>query len=378
MVHKVYMPKLGTNIESGIIQQWLKKEGEPVEKGEIIAEVETSKAIFEIESEESGILRKILVPEEEETSFNGVIAIITRGEEDISDVLASIAREKSDTSSEYVRSMDEGVFDLTVNKDTEKQRKMSPAARRLVRENGISDEALDIINKDIIEEKDIASLLGREKVYIYGASTGAKQILEILKSSMRYEAVGIIDDNEEVIGKSVASLKVYGNFEWLRQLYENEHGLKIMIASHSTNREKIYRRIKDTMPDVEFPPIVDSRAILLSDVEVGESTLIEAGVVLGHEVTVGKNVILNLGVKISHNCTIGDHSHIAIGTSISGAVVVGENVFIGAGSAINPAVSIGKNSMISPNTAVLHDIPENVVVSGVPGKIVGDSRRGKK
>ena len=377
MIHKVFMPKLGTNIESGIIQQWLKQEGDPVDKGEIIAEVETAKAVFEIESEESGILRKILVPEEEETSFNGVIAIITRGDEDISDVLAGIAEQKADTSNEYVRSMDDGVFDVIVKKETGKQRKMSPAARRLARENSISDEVLDMLGKDIIEENDIAALLGRKKVYIYGASTGAKQILEILKSTMTYEAVGIIDDNEEVIGKRVASLEVLGNFEWLRSRYAEEPGMKIMIASHSINREKIYRRVKEAMPDIEFPPIVDSRAILLSGVEVGESSLIEAGVVLGHEVIIGNNVILNLGVKISHNCTIGDHSHLAIGTCISGAVVVEENVFIGAGSAINPAVTIGKNSMISPNTAVLHDMPENVVVSGVPGKIVGDSRRGK-
>lgn len=374
MMHQVYMPKFGANIETGIIVEWLKKEGEAVKKGEIIANVETSKALFEIEAEESGILKKILAPEGQEIPFNHVIAVITDSNEDITPVLSSIASQKKDKSAEFVKAMDEGVFEK--NKE-QKIRKMTPAARRLIKENKIDDEVLGTIQKEIIEEVDILPLTRATKVFIYGASTGAKQIIEIIRSSSRYQVIGIIDDNNKLFGKSIEGFEVLGDFEWLKKRYEEKRDFCVMVSSHSTNRERVFKRIKKNLPDMKLPPIIDSRAILLSGVKVGESSLIEAGVTLGHEVVIGRNVILNLGVKISHNCIIGDHSHIAIGAGISAAVVLEENVFVGAGVAINPAVMIGRNSIISPNSAVLNDVPENVVINGVPGRVVGKSKRGK-
>src|SRR3970040_2162156 len=57
------MPKLGADMQEGKIVRWLKKEGERVTKGEIIAEVETDKADIEMEAYGSGIVRKILTAE---------------------------------------------------------------------------------------------------------------------------------------------------------------------------------------------------------------------------------------------------------------------------------------------------------------------------
>jgi len=59
----VEMPKMGDTMEEGKILRWLKKEGEPVKRGEPLAEVETDKVNIEIEAFASGVLRKILVPE---------------------------------------------------------------------------------------------------------------------------------------------------------------------------------------------------------------------------------------------------------------------------------------------------------------------------
>ncbi len=378
MIHQLYMPKFGANIESGIIVEWLKEEGGQVTKGEILARVETTKSVFDIEAEESGTLRKILALAGEEIEFNRVIAIIANEKDDIEPVLSSIASQKVDRSAEFVKKMDESVFVRNLVPFTKEKRKITPAARRLMRENNISEEALTSLEANIVEEKDITSLLAIQKVFIYGASTGAKQIMEIIKSTGQYQAVGIIDDNKELLHKSIWGMNVAGDFEWLKKRYAQDPNFGIMIASHSTNREKIYHKIKKDMPNIELPPIIDKRAILLSGVTVGESSLIEAGVILGHEVEIGKNVIVNIGARMSHNCIIGDHSHIAIGTAMSAAVVLEENVFVGAGAAINPAVTIGKNTIISPNSAVLNDIPSDVVVSGVPGKVIGESKRGKQ
>ena len=57
----IEMPKMGDTMEEGKILRWLKKEGDPVKKGEFVAEVETEKVNIEIEAFTSGVLRKILI-----------------------------------------------------------------------------------------------------------------------------------------------------------------------------------------------------------------------------------------------------------------------------------------------------------------------------
>src|SRR5207245_1131289 len=63
MITKVMMPKLSEAMETGKVIKWLKKEGDPIKGGDVIAEIETDKANVEIEAFGSGVLRKILVGE---------------------------------------------------------------------------------------------------------------------------------------------------------------------------------------------------------------------------------------------------------------------------------------------------------------------------
>src|ERR1700747_2437336 len=61
-VTKVVMPKLSEQMETGKIIKWLKNEGDRIQSGDILAEVETDKADVEMEAFGAGVLRKILVP----------------------------------------------------------------------------------------------------------------------------------------------------------------------------------------------------------------------------------------------------------------------------------------------------------------------------
>ena len=72
----VEMPKMGDTMEEGKILRWIKQEGDPVHKGESLAEVETDKVNIEIESFASGVLRKILVPEGASAPIGAGIALI--------------------------------------------------------------------------------------------------------------------------------------------------------------------------------------------------------------------------------------------------------------------------------------------------------------
>src|SRR5574342_656378 len=88
-VTKVVMPKLSEAMESGKIIKWLKKEGDRIQGGDILAEVETDKADVEMEAFGAGVLRKIVVPTGEVAPVGSLIGIIAEADEDISSVLAT-------------------------------------------------------------------------------------------------------------------------------------------------------------------------------------------------------------------------------------------------------------------------------------------------
>jgi len=79
-MHEVIMPKLGMTMEKGIVEKWLKKEGDYVKKGESLLEIMTDKVTIEVESYHTGYLKKILAEEGEEVPVTEVIAYV--GEED--------------------------------------------------------------------------------------------------------------------------------------------------------------------------------------------------------------------------------------------------------------------------------------------------------
>ena len=84
MAQIVVMPQSGQTMEEGIVVEWLKKEGEHIEKGEILLTIDTGKASLEVESDYSGILRKILVtPENGPVPCLTPIAIIGEASENI-------------------------------------------------------------------------------------------------------------------------------------------------------------------------------------------------------------------------------------------------------------------------------------------------------
>src|SRR3954462_767988 len=79
----ILMPALSPTMEKGNLAKWLKKEGDSIKSGDIIAEIETDKATMEVEAVDEGILAKIVVPEgTSDVPVNQLIALIAGEGED--------------------------------------------------------------------------------------------------------------------------------------------------------------------------------------------------------------------------------------------------------------------------------------------------------
>ena len=94
MAVDILMPALSPTMEEGTLAKWLKGEGDKVEAGDVIAEIETDKATMEVEAVDEGTLAKILIPEGTEgVKVNAVIAVLTEDGEEASAVSAAPAAE---------------------------------------------------------------------------------------------------------------------------------------------------------------------------------------------------------------------------------------------------------------------------------------------
>jgi len=90
MATKVYMEALSPTMEEGRIVKWLKQEEESVMDGDVLAEVETDKAIMELQARGEGMLRKVLASEGDTVEVGTVIGVIAAADEDIGEILATV------------------------------------------------------------------------------------------------------------------------------------------------------------------------------------------------------------------------------------------------------------------------------------------------
>jgi len=156
-MHEIKMPQPGQSMEEGTIVTWQKLVGDHIEKGEVLLEIETDKAVVEVESPQSGTLRKILFPEGSTVAIQTVIALVGESDEEIPEAFSETPdraqsaekiespQESTEPSAEVIpvlmpqagQSMEEGTILKWMVQPGERM-KASPAARKIAREQGIN------------------------------------------------------------------------------------------------------------------------------------------------------------------------------------------------------------------------------------------------
>ena len=139
----ITMPRLSDTMEEGTISSWLKKVGEKVQEGEILAEIETDKATMEFESFYDGVLSHIAVNEGETVKVDELIAIISENEIDVSKALESYGKESSNipleesNDSVELNEVDKEINTTNTSSDLNQRIKASPLAKKIAKEKNI-------------------------------------------------------------------------------------------------------------------------------------------------------------------------------------------------------------------------------------------------
>lgn len=151
MAIKIEMPKLSDTMDEGVIAKWNVKEGDKIEAGDVIAEVETDKATMDVEVFDSGTVLKLVVDEGDAAPLGGLIAVLGEEGEDISAILEGAG--SSDTASASAEAAEDaqGAQEQDTTADTpaagqtaaaesdeDGRIKASPLARKIAKEKGIT------------------------------------------------------------------------------------------------------------------------------------------------------------------------------------------------------------------------------------------------
>ncbi|MFC7356608.1 pyruvate dehydrogenase complex dihydrolipoamide acetyltransferase [Jejudonia soesokkakensis] len=155
-VEVITMPRLSDTMEEGTVASWLKKEGDPIEEGDILAEIETDKATMEFESFYSGTLLKIGIAEGETAKVDAMLAIVGPKGTDVSGISGKASEkktakkaEKPSEAKEEKKASEKKETTSEAKKETKKEPKAStstsegrifasPLAKKLAEEKGIN------------------------------------------------------------------------------------------------------------------------------------------------------------------------------------------------------------------------------------------------
>lgn len=210
--------------------------------------------------------------------------------------------------------------------------------------------------------------MNNNDIIILGSSGQAKEIVDILNENIRngfsWNIIGYIATEKGNLGDEIDYL---GSDDYLLN-YEKEVNVVIAIGDGKIRKE-ITNKLIDKH-NITFPNIISNNTSISENVDFGIGNIIQQGVIISTGVKFGDFNLVNLGSSISHESELRNFSTICPGVHIAGNVKVEDNVFIGIGTSIIQGIQVGTHSLIGAGTTIIHNVDDNVVVVGCPGKVI--------
>src|SRR5690606_22713499 len=150
------------------------------------------------------------------------------------------------------------------------------------------------------------------KLYIYGAGGHAKVVAEIAELN-GYQNIVFCEDKPAK--SKLLDYEVVGALE--------EHGSCLLAIGNNPIRKKLALSLPN-----ESVKLIHPRTNISKRSDVGEGTVIMAGVTINASTTVGEHCIINTNASVDHDCVIEDYVHLSPNVALAGNVIVGEGTHV--------------------------------------------------
>ncbi len=206
---------------------------------------------------------------------------------------------------------------------------------------------------------------------VLGGGGHAAVLIESLRASGTDIALAILDRDPVSWGKEVLGVPVLGGDDLLPSLCDRGADCFI-VGLGTTGTGHLRRQLFDYGRSVGLEPlsVFHPSAVISPSAVLGRGCQVLAGAIVHTRAVLGNNVLINSGAIVEHDCTIGDDVHVATGAKLAGGITVGERSMIGLGAAVRQGLRIGKNAIVGAGAVVVSDVPDDVVVAGVPSRIL--------
>ena len=206
-------------------------------------------------------------------------------------------------------------------------------------------------------------------VVIVGAGALGREVLEIARAayaeSTEYRIKGFLSDDLQVLDGFSTGCPIIGPIHG----YEIQPQDRFVMAIGSIRGKK---KVAEYMMErgAEFISLIDPRAVVFPSARIGKGVVFYPMSFAGADVEVGDFCLVNLYATCGHDAVIGAYSELCPYSVVGGHVTVGPESMLAMHAVIASNRSVGRRVKISASSSVLENVPDDVLVEGVPGKVV--------
>jgi sugar O-acyltransferase (sialic acid O-acetyltransferase NeuD family) len=110
-------------------------------------------------------------------------------------------------------------------------------------------------------------------------------------------------------------------------------------------------------------------AVIAQTANIGEAVIINANAVIQPFASIGNGVMIHAGCIVEHNAIVEDYATLAPGARMAGWSQVGRGATVFTGANLIPSVKVGNESIVAAGATVINDVPDRVLVAGVPAEL---------
>jgi len=208
-----------------------------------------------------------------------------------------------------------------------------------------------------------------KKLLIYGANfvDTIRLVHEINAHEPKWEIVGFIDDDQELVNAQICGYPVLGNHEYLKEYISRCPDVYVFNnVNPSITTHKIIGERMDTLT-VQVPSLVHPDV----DIEyttIGKGVFIPKGCTVGCNTIIGDYVTFRYGVIVSHDVKIGDYAFIGPGSVCTSHTVIEPETYLGACTTVINGAVIGRGSIVGALTLINKNVRSGATVVGIPAR----------
>ena len=370
----VTIPTTDVNSESATVVRWYVEDRAEVVSGQPLGEVETSKAIIDVESPDRGVVLRL--------SLEGDQLKIDQPLGYVFESVQTLERYELERS-QAPPATEEHAGRIT-----------APAHRRAT-ELGLDIDEIARATDELVTTKlvdafaaqhegaadvDLPDPLpapaGVRRLVIIGAGLGATQVLDILLHDDGQQAVALADDSRERFGEVLDGVPVIGDLERAVALFEQDAFDAVVISISTSIPARTRLRQRCEQAGIPLANVIDPTVRIASGVQIGNGNVICAYCMIGVGTVVGDNNFFSAYNSFDHHSELGSDISTGPGCMTSGLVEIGDRCRLGTGIFVEPKVVVGAGAQIASGAVIVGSIPpEHAVKTRVVTTTVVPIRR---